>query len=328
MGRLKPGVNPAQAQAVLAPQFRGFVEDSASGERPQPDLPELMVQDGAGGLNSLRRQYSEPVYVLMTMAGLILLIACANIANLLLARAAARRREIAVRLSIGAGRLRIIRQLMTESLLLASMGGALGVAFAAWGIRVLTLLLANGRDNLPYMQSAGPPSQMTYEVRTAGNALNYANTVRQIVRQVDSRLAISGLKTQAAHVDQAISQQITLARLCTAFALLALLIACVGLYGTVAFHVMSRTGEIGIRMALGARPIGIFWMVLREVFALASAGLAIGVPAVLAGTRAVKSFLLRTCNSANRGLKVPASAIPFIRLGGISNGNCLAKSNG
>ena len=75
------------------------------------------------------------------------------------------------------------------------------------------------------------------------------------------------------------------------FAILALVIACVGLYGTVAFNVARRTGEIGIRMALGARRRGIVWMVLREVLVLSIAGLAIGVPAALAGSRYVKSFL-------------------------------------
>ena len=147
----------------------------------------------------------------------------------------------------------------------------------------------------PYLQDphlrGSAPDQMTFEVRAAGNPLGLANTVRQIVRQVDSRIAVSDLKTQAAHIDEAISQEIALARLCTVFALLALVIACVGLYGTVAFTVTRRTGEIGIRMALGAQRAAIVWLVLRSVLTLEVLGLAIGIPIVLAGSRYVESLL-------------------------------------
>jgi macrolide transport system ATP-binding/permease protein len=543
MGRLRPGVSLARAQARLAPAFLQFAASSATTDKQKQDLPRLSVQNGATGLDSLRRRYSQPLYVLMAMAALILVIACTNIANLLLARSAARRREIAIRVSVGASRWRVTRQLLTESVLLASIAGGLGAAVAWWGVRMLTLLLANGRANftlhaelnwhvlavamalsivtgllfglapalhatrveiapalkdaraaersaprrfsvgpalvvaqvvlsllllvsaglfgrslsslhaieigfnrdhvllftirphtvgykdqalnrlfedlrgrlrglpgvrevslsirpLPtgggtmapvsivgapaptnpdavlatvgpaffktlqiplvagrefaerdhatsprvavvnrrlaellsagspigreialdknrfeivgvaenalsfmlkedrrpavyfhYLQSARPSGQMTYAIRTAGDPLDLAGPVREIVRQVDSRIAIHDLKTQAVHIDQAISTEITLARLCSMFAALALVIACVGLYGTVAFNVARRTNELGIRTALGASASRIRWMILRDVCTMLVAGLAIGLPLVLLGSQYVKAFL-------------------------------------
>jgi macrolide transport system ATP-binding/permease protein len=488
----------------------------------------------------------------MTLVALILALACANVANLLLARGAARRREIALRLSVGAGRFRVIRQLLTESLLLSSLGGALGILFAIWGIRVLTLLLANGvpnftlhaelnwhvlgvavvlslltglvfglapamqstrldlvsaiketgtgqslgrrsfwriglspvlivgqiaisllllvaaglfvrtlanlqsvelgfnRENIllfhlnarqagrpaaeiagfygdllkqfekipgvreaslsnmslidagfglrhgipgkkpnpadrmlvvgprffetmqipmvagreiderdrpgsqpvaviserfakmnfgeenpigrhvllyagrredavardmeivgiarnarygglkrevppvlyiPYNQGYPQPEDMVFELRTVGDPLAYVNSVREIVRQADSRVPLFAVRTQVADIDQTINQEIVFARLCTAFAILALVIAGVGLYGTVSYNVARRTGEIGIRMALGAQRRQVVRMILSQVLALAAIGLAIGVPAALGASQWVASFL-------------------------------------
>jgi len=548
MARLRPGISIGQAQAAVAPAFQQWVSSTAVSDLERVDLPKLAIKEGAGGLDVLRRQYSKPLYVLLTLTGLILAIACANIANLLLARAAARRREMAVRLSMGAGRWRVMRQLLTESVLLASLGGALGVVFAKSGILFLTALLANGRENftlhaelnwhvlgvtialslltgmlfglapalqstrvdvipalketragqprahhslgglslsqvlvvsqvaislvllvaaglfvrtlsnlqsietgfnrenlllfqlnarqaghqdsdiaafyadlrqrfssipgvrnvtfsryaligggamnnlvttpggtpvsmlimpagasffttmqipillgrdfeerdqsdssrvatvneafaqanfgadnplgrhitlgngprqqdleiigvaknarytglkqdieptvyIPYNLGFPPVNQMVYELRTTGDPLTYVNTVREIVRQADPRLPVSNIRTQASQVDQAINQEILFARLCSAFAMLALIIACVGLYGTMAYSVARRTNEIGLRMALGAQRGSIVGMVLREVVVLTGVGLAIGLPAAYAGSRLVESFL-------------------------------------
>jgi predicted permease len=544
MARLRPGVTAPAAEAALRPLFHNWMVTTNT-RRKRDNLPTLLVQPGAAGLDSLRHQFSRPLYLLMTLVLLILALACVNIANLLLARSAARRREIAIRLSIGAGRFRLIRQLLTESVLLALAGGAAGLAVAVWGVRFLTLLLSDGRDNftlraelnwhvlaaaivlsvltgvifglapalqstrvdltsglkhsrtgqppvrglfrfglgrilvvsqiaiallvlvaaglfvrtlsnlesielgfnrenilvfgvdahraghppseilplyeslrdrfagipgvrvaalsdmsifgmgfdgtmasdgsrplrstgilqvgpeffaamqipillgraleardragvavvdqrfaqevfgsgnpigktvhlpsdegkpsfevigvarnaryarfngqpspvlyLPFAQPTfGPITDAVFELRTAGNPLNYVRAVRDIVRQADPNLPLSDVKTQSALIDRTISQEITFARLSTALALLALAIAAVGLYGTVSYNVARRTPEIGIRMALGAQRSRVVWNVLREVLLLAAAGIAVSLPVAYFASKLVESFL-------------------------------------
>ncbi len=571
MARLRPGVTREQAESAVAPVFAAFVENTATNDKERADLPILFLQDGGGGLDGLRRQYSKPLYVLMTLVALILAIACANIANLLLARSAVRQREIALRLGLGARRMRVVRQLLTEAVLLALLGGVLGLIIAVWGIEGLTWLLANGRENftlhadlnwrvllvtfalalgtgvvfglapalqstrldlisalkatrgsehrirlrrwtpvnltqalavlqiamsallliaaavfvkslsnlnsvalgfnsekillvtvnarqagyqsdellrfyedlmsrfgrIPGVQDASltsytlvsgsrsstgvripgvigkesdasflivgakflgtmqvpillgrdieerdisgrrnvavvnelfakqhfsgknpigqhfgfgddnPPKdyeivgvaktarlhslkqdtppvvyipftrsrteflgQVTYVLRTAGDSLALASSARQTVREADARIPVAEISTQEIAINRTIGDERTFAILCSCFAGLAAVIACVGLYGMMAYRVTRRTNEIGIRMALGAGRRGIIWMVIREVLVIATAGIGIGVPAALAMSQFVKAYLFQI--KPNDPLTVGAAAAAML----------------
>jgi predicted permease len=154
IGRLKPGVDAAQAEAELTSLLRAYnqeiLRDPAIvkfGANYPKNLREQRITliSGSGGLSGLRRQYSQPLFVVMSVMALVLLIACTNIANLSLCRAAARRREIAIRLGLGASRGRLIGQLLTESLLLAVAGGLSGLLLARWGRDVLLTYLPVGQ---------------------------------------------------------------------------------------------------------------------------------------------------------------------------------------
>ena len=166
LARLRPGVSREKAQAAMAGPFHQWVEGTATNDTQRANLPEFLVREGAGGLDGLRQRYSKPLQILLILVGLVLAMACANIANLLLARSAARRREMAVRLSIGAGRLRVIRQLLTESVLLAFLGGAAGMLVAVWGMRFLGVLLASGSHR--YVLQA----ELNWRVLVAAGALS------------------------------------------------------------------------------------------------------------------------------------------------------------
>ncbi len=135
---------------------------------------------------------------------------------------------------------------------------------------------------------------VTYALRTAGDPLSYVRSVHEVVRNADSRIPVTNVVTQAAEIDRTINRELTFAKLCTGFAVLALLIACVGLYGTMSYNVARQIGEIGTRMALGAQRGAVVWMVLRRVLTLAAVGLAISVPSALIASRLVKSFLFET----------------------------------
>ena len=143
----------------------------------------------------------------------------------------------------------------------------------------------------PYDQGYPQPNEMVYALRTSGNPRLYVNAVRETVRQANARVPVSDIRTQTADIDKTINQEITFAQLCSGFAILATVIACVGLYGAVSYSVVRRTGEIGIRMALGAQRGGVVRMVLREVLALVAAGLLVGMAAALATSKFVASFL-------------------------------------
>jgi predicted permease len=142
MGRAKPGVSVATAEAELNVALSAAVRATMP-VKTESQLPRLLLKDGSRGQNPNTDGLEKPVYVLMALSGLVLLLACVNLANLLLARVGARQREMSVRLALGAGRWRILRQTMTESLLLSVIGGATGLLLA-WAVRnVLPRMLAD-----------------------------------------------------------------------------------------------------------------------------------------------------------------------------------------
>ncbi|HSE97807.1 MAG TPA: ABC transporter permease, partial [Blastocatellia bacterium] len=549
IGRLKEGATEEQARASLDVILQQSVAAYKPTSDQKRDIPRLETTSGSRGLSEARKSFSDPLFILSCVVGLVLLIACANVSNLLLARAAARRKEIAMRLAIGASRIRLVRQLLTESLLLALTGGALGLLLAFWtkdllvaalpntrpglridaaidlrvlgftvGVSLLTgllfglvpafratrvdltpilkdnaagsikggsrsllgktlviaqvamslvllvgaglfvrtlrnlenvdlgfnkenillfridptlngykglaiadlygriaerveqlpgvrsvsvsnyalisgsasiaritvpgftpppghkpyvylhpvgasffetmeipLLLGRGfgpqdrqgspavaiinetfartyfpdenpigkkfsfpgsklpdlevigmvkdakvsrvRDEIPptyytpYLQNAQNLRSMTFEVKTSGEPADLVPLVRQIVQEMDGNLPIFNVKTQSEQVKEAMLQERQFAMLSSFFGLLALLLACIGLYGILSYAVARRTNEIGIRMALGAQRPDVVWMVMRETLVLIVIGVAIGLGGAFLSTSLISSML-------------------------------------
>jgi predicted permease len=142
MGRVKPGVVDEQARAALDVVLNAAIRSTVTVKKDET-IPSLVLQDGSRGENMASWMFSKPAYVLTALAGFVLLLACANLANLLLARASSRQREMSVRLAMGAGRSRILRQMFTESLLLSLAGGVAGLALGYCGRNVIPRLLSS-----------------------------------------------------------------------------------------------------------------------------------------------------------------------------------------
>lgn len=147
VGRLKPGVTLDQAQAEVSLAQQQYLTEEAGGQLTEDRKKEIenthvTLVEGKGGISGLRAVYSKPLHMLMAIVGMVLLIACANVGSLLLSRGAARKAEISLRMALGATRWRIVRQLLTESMLLALIGGVAGVLLAQWGVTVLVNLVA------------------------------------------------------------------------------------------------------------------------------------------------------------------------------------------
>jgi predicted permease len=147
MGRLAPGVSREQAAAALNVRYRQLLQEDvktarlSSAEQLQFVEKNLLVLPGGRGRSGFRSQFATPLVVLMSMVGLVLLIACANVANLLMARAATQQKEVALRLALGAGRLRVVRQRLAETFVLAASGAIVGLLFARWTTSLLIEVL-------------------------------------------------------------------------------------------------------------------------------------------------------------------------------------------
>ena len=161
IGRLKPGVNPQALQAKMSTSLRQWLSTQPSytenGRSTIIPKQHVVITPGGAGIQNLQQETGKGLYLLMAISGLVLLVACANVANLLLARSATRKAETSIRMALGAARKRLVRQMLTESVLLACLGGLAGLAVAYAGTRTLLALAFPDSPNLPIQASPSLP---------------------------------------------------------------------------------------------------------------------------------------------------------------------------
>jgi hypothetical protein len=258
--RLRQGANPEQGRQQLQAILNAMLRAQMPGIKT-----ELLTQ-----LVPIREIYAGKVrlrlLLILAASALLLLTACTNIANLFLARVASRTSEFAMRIALGAGRARILSQTLTETTLLAVLGGAMGAVLAQYGAG---LLASYGPDDVRLLAPA----------------------IRAEIRRMDPNLPIPAMRTMRDILSATVAQRRFQMMLTSLFALVALLLGAVGLYGVVSYSVACRTRDIGLRIALGATRTDVMRWVFSNGMKPVLIGLLAGVCGAVAIARTVRSLL-------------------------------------